>query len=401
MINEAIKSSAIIANEQGTYPKYKENCIINSPFFIYNTTQEVKELVHKYGLAHSQLMTIAPTGSLSTMLGISGGIEPIYNISYTRKTESLHDKDVYYKVYTPIVERYMKLKNINKEEDLPNIFVTAMTLNYKDRINMQSIWQKHIDASISSTVNVPNEFSIDEVKKIYLYAWGKKLKGVTIYRDGCTRNGILTNNKNEQNSNLNLIKNSEDLPRGYIVEVDDSLIGKKRKIISGCGSVHVEAFFSPDTGDMMEVYLSKGSSGGCNSLLCGLSRMISISLRGGVPIETIVDQLNSVIACPSYATRTALRHDTSKGKCCPDAVGKALLEMQKDMYNEVGYEEVINIDTNKTSNKKLTKEELKFIKSNGQIVFSQKFNKCPICGDKLRQEGGCIICNSCGWSKCD
>lgn len=400
MANEAIKSSAIIAKEQGKYPKYKEDCIVKSPFFIQNTTEEVKELVHKYGLAHSQLMTIAPTGSLSTMLEISGGIEPVYSTSYIRKTESLHDKDVYYKVYTPIVEKYMKLKNIKKEEDLPNVFVTAMTLNYKDRINMQSTWQKHIDASISSTVNVPNEFTIEEVEKLYLYAWEKKLKGVTIYRDGCARNGILTTDKKKNN---NLITKSEDLPRGYIVNVDDSLIGKKKKVISGCGSLHVEAFFSPDTGDMMEVYLSKGSSGGCNSLLCGLSRMISISLRGGIPIEAIVDQLDSVIACPSYATRTALRHDTSKGKCCPDAVGKALLEMQKEMYEEVNCTEILDneIKINNVTDSQLTKSELKFIKDNGQIVFAQKFNKCPNCGKKLRQEGGCIVCGDCGWSKCD
>ncbi|MDV3426161.1 MAG: adenosylcobalamin-dependent ribonucleoside-diphosphate reductase [Bacillota bacterium] len=411
MANESIKTSSLIAKEQGVYPKYKKQAILNSPYFIKNTTLKTRELVYKYGLAHSQLMTIAPTGSLSTMLGISGGIEPIYNISYTRKTESLHDKDVYYKVYTPIAEKYMKLKNVDKEENLPATFVTAMTLNYKDRINMQSIWQEHIDASISSTVNVPNNFSVNDVEQLYMYAWKKKLKGVTIYRDGCKRSGILTNNtekKKDIDDNNNT--KSNNLPRGYVIDVDDSLIGHKRKLQTGCGSLHVEAFFSPDTGDMMEVYLSKGSSGGYNSFMVGLSRMISTALRGGVTIESIVDQLGSVIPCPSYAIRSTTKKDTSKGKCCPDAIGNALLEMQNEMYDDVGYEEItsnpIKINNKKVVKKEnttdtLSNEESKFLINNGEIAFAQKYNKCPSCGEELRQEGGCISCINCSWSKCD
>jgi ribonucleotide reductase alpha subunit len=407
MINEAIKTSALIAKKQGTYPKYKEEAILNSLFFIANTTKETKELIKKYGLAHSQLLTIAPTGSLSTMLGISGGIEPIYNISYVRKTESLHDKDVFYKVYTPIAERYMKLKSITEEENLPDMFVTAMTLNYKDRIEMQSIWQQHIDASISSTVNVPNEFTIENTEELYMLAWEKGLKGITIFRDGCARSGVLTNTIPTTEENT---KKQTTLPRGTILEVDDSLIGKKRKLQTGCGSLHVESFFSPDTGDMMEVYLSKGSSGGCNAYMVGLSRMISISLRGGVPLESLVDQLDSVIACPSYAVRNATKHDTSKGKCCPDAIGRALMDMQNEMWNEIiNTDEEIDDTINnipieqheKQKDNYLSDEEKQYIKNNGEIAFAQRYNKCPHCGSTLRQEGGCVTCNNCGFSRCD
>ena len=83
---------------------------------------------------------------------------------------------------TPIVEKYMKEHNITDDSMLPDFFVTAQTLNYKDRIAMQSIWQKHIDASISSTVNVPQEFPIEEVKDIYMEAWKAGLKGITMFR---------------------------------------------------------------------------------------------------------------------------------------------------------------------------------------------------------------------------
>lgn len=195
MADTAIAQSALLAKEYGVFPNYKKECVLKSPYFIENTTQQTKELVKKYGLRNSQLLTIAPTGSISTMLGVSGGIEPIFMISYTRKTETLHDGDTYYKVYTPIAKTYMEINNIDKEEDLPDIFVTAMSLDYKDRIRMQSVWQKHIDASISSTVNVPNNFTIEQVEDLYKFAWENRLKGITLYRDGCERTGILTANK--------------------------------------------------------------------------------------------------------------------------------------------------------------------------------------------------------------
>ncbi|WP_270646926.1 adenosylcobalamin-dependent ribonucleoside-diphosphate reductase [Paeniclostridium hominis] len=195
MLNEAVKQSALLAKEYGSFKEYKEECIFKSEFFKRNIDEDVKELVKLYGLRNSQLLTIPPTGSISTMLGISGGIEPIFNLSYIRKTESLHDEDVYYKVYTPIVKEYMDLKNITDEKDLPDIFVTAMNLNYNDRIKMQQAWQRYIDASISSTINLQHEATVEDVYKIYMSAWKAKLKGITIFRDGCKRSGVLINEK--------------------------------------------------------------------------------------------------------------------------------------------------------------------------------------------------------------
>ena len=195
MLNEAVKQSALLAKEYGPFEKYNEEVIFNSKFFINNISDEVKELVREYGLRNSQLLTIPPTGSISTMLGISGGIEPIFNLSYFRKTESVHDEDVVYKVYTQVVKEYMDINGISNEEDLGDIFVTAMNLKAEERIKMQGAWQKNIDASISSTINLPNEATIEDVYDIYVNAWKNDLKGITIYRDGCKRNGILTNEK--------------------------------------------------------------------------------------------------------------------------------------------------------------------------------------------------------------
>ena len=169
--------------------------MLKSPFLLENADEVVLDLIEKYGLRNSQLLTIPPTGSISTLVGCSNGLEPIFQISYTRKSESLHQEDTYYKVFTPIVKQYMERTGISREEELPDYFVTTSNLDYKDRIDVQAAWQKYIDASISSTVNVPNEFTVEEVEQLYIYAWKKGLKGITIYREGCARDGILISNK--------------------------------------------------------------------------------------------------------------------------------------------------------------------------------------------------------------
>lgn len=200
MINAALQESALMSKELGSYRRYNSKCVLKSPFLLENATKETLDMVTKYGLRNAELLSIAPNGSISTMnRGISGGIEPHFMFSFTRKTESLYGEDTFYKVYAPIVEEYMEFNNITDEKDLPDFFITAMTLDYKKRIDTQATIQKYIDSSISSTVNVPEEFTIDEVEELYMYAWEKGLKGVTIFRDNCARIGILTTTKKEDN----------------------------------------------------------------------------------------------------------------------------------------------------------------------------------------------------------
>lgn len=381
MADMAIKTSAVLAKEYGVYPKYKPEAVEQSAFYSKNALGETKELVESFGLRNSQLLTIAPTGSLSTMLGVSGGIEPIFANYYTRKTESLKGHDEYYKVYTPIVKEYMDKHGLKDDSELPDYFVTAQILDYKNRIYMQSIWQSHIDASISSTVNVPNDFTVEQVEGLYMTAWDAGLKGVTIFRDGCKRAGILTIKENVED----IVEKPHRLERGMIIKADDNCIGKKRTLRTGCGTLHCEAFFDPDNGQLLETYFSKGSSGGCNNFMIGLSRMISLAARGGIDVYSIVDQLKSSGTCPSYAVRTATKHDTSKGSSCPVAIGNALLEMYEEMMDEVGFSDI-------------EEKELEVITP--KIVPVSKA-KCPQCGGELVFEGGCNTCKNCGWSKCD
>ena len=383
MADTAIAASARLAKELGAFPKCKVEEIMETPYFLANTTEGTKELVRKYGLRNSQLLTIAPTGTLSTMLGISGGIEPIYANYYERKTESLHGEDVYYKVYTKIVKDFMEEHKVSDDRLLPDYFVTAMTLDYHQRIDMQSIWQRHIDASISSTVNVPSGFTVEETENLYLYAFEQGLKGITIFRDGCKRVGILNTKETKK------ITAGEGLKRGEIILVTDDVVGKKRKLITGCGSLHCIALFDPHTGALLETYLSKGSTGGCNNFMVGLSRMISISARGGIDIETIVDQLNSSGSCPSYTARRVTRKDTSKGACCPMAVGNALMDMYKEMQEELSQKAGKD-----EKGKKIPKPKAVPVRGETDKMY------CPECGEPLVFEEGCNICKSCGWSKC-
>ncbi len=201
LVNEALRQSAILAKEYGPFPRYRRDKVLKSPYLLANANGgDVIELIEKHGLRNSQLLTIPPpTGSISTLIGCSNGVEPIFQISYTRKSESLHHEDTYYKVFTPIVKDYMDRNNLNKEDELPDFFITTSNLDYKSRIEVQAAWQQYIDASISSTVNVPNEFTVEEVEDLYIYAWEKGLKGVTIYRDGCARSGILISDQSSKN----------------------------------------------------------------------------------------------------------------------------------------------------------------------------------------------------------
>ena len=390
MARNAIVASADIAGYAGCYDKYNEQYVTTSPFFaehIKPDDEEAWSFVEANGLRNSQLLTIAPTGSISTMIGVSGGIEPIFANYYERTTKSLHGHDEVYKVYTPIVKEYMDAHGIKDELGLPSYFVTSATIPIKRRIDMQSVWQKHIDASISSTVNLPNEATVDDVKDLYMYAWEKHLKGITVYRAGCKRAGIL-NADTKKDDEPKLETSSTILPRGSIIEPSNDLIGKKRKIQTGCGSLHVLAFFDPIDGNLQEVYFNKGSTGGCANFMTGLSRMVSLLCRAGVDIMTIKDQLDSTGVCPSYATRKATHHDTSKGSCCPMAIGNALV----DMYNEMQSE----LDDKEDEEKPVKKTPVEPIKD---VNVRQQL--CPECGEPLVFEGGCCTCKSCGYTKCE
>lgn len=376
MFRTAVETSVGLAKERGVFPKYSDKVFDSTIIKKHFTDDEINEM-KKHGIRNCSLLSIAPTGTIGTMLNVSTGIEPNFEISYQRVTESLHkDKKANYTVFIGVAKEYSEKF---KTDELPDYFITTHQINWKDRIELQAIVQEHIDTAISSTVNLPKEVTKEEIEQLYLYAWKKGLKGITIFRDGCKRLGILTSKNNEDTS----IQKPSKLGWGTTIQASDDLIGKKRKIMSGCGSLHVQAWFDPIDGRLTEIYLSKGSEGGCNSFMVALSRTISAGLRTGLSFDYAIDQLKSVPTCPSYAVRTTTKKDTSKGNCCPAAIANALIEMQKEINNELYDDEI-----------ELEKQESEDVKNDKDML-------CPECDISLHNEGGCLQCRSCGWSRCE
>ena len=184
LIMTALETSSILAANCGPYPKFNRDYVLRTPFFKNLDSGDMNDLrfqslhddICKYGLRNSQLLTCAPTGSIATMLGVSTGCEPIFATSYTRKTESLVNEEKYYKVYTPIIKKL--IDEGFSEETLPEYVVTSEQIPYRERIKVQATLQKFIDASISSTINLPESATIDDVETIYRLAWEEGLKGV-------------------------------------------------------------------------------------------------------------------------------------------------------------------------------------------------------------------------------
>lgn len=375
LVNTGLEESALLAMDIESFPKCENKKLLASTFIqVLKNSNVIEEntinLIRQHGLRNSQLFTIAPTGSISTMLGVSGGVEPIFATHYTRKTESLHGEDVFYKVYTPIIQKMIDMELIH-EENVDNI-ATAQNIDPFDRVTIQATWQKYIDASISSTVNVTNDTTVETIRDLYQAAWEEGCKGLTIYRAGCKKEGVLVVDKPKEQTTENTI---------HIPITDtsiDNCVAYGTQLTTGCGSLWMSVYFHKKTGQLCHIFLDKGSQGGCNSFMVGLSRMISYAGKLGGTVEGICDQLNSVPACPSYTVRNAVKGDTSAGKCCPSAIGRALMELKQRYIAD--HEEM----------------------STGEPKMEEvTVSKCPECGAKLNFTGGCNSCPECGYTKCD
>ena len=325
LTNTALKSSALLAKEYGAYPKYDKHSILSSDFVLQNAESDTYELIIEHGLRNSQLLTIAPTGSISTMIEVSGGIEPIFSFSYTRKTESLHGEDKYYKVYTKIVKEYMEENNLKEEEELPDFFVNAQTIDPFKRVEMQGIWQTSIDASISSTINLPNEATVEDVEKLYMYAWETGCKGLTIYRDGCARSGILTlDNKKEE-------EEVKELRRGEWKSLADDTYYVKRKLVIGCGTLKLFIGYSPSEQTIQDLYIVKSGQGGCEKNLQAIAIAMSALLRVGGNLGQLEKAFSGITPCPSFVSNRAKGIKLSTGNYC----GMAIINEVKALLREI------------------------------------------------------------------
>ena len=394
LANEALSTSITIAKNKGEYPMFSDK-VWESDFY-------KNHIGISAPLRNSQLLTIAPTGTLSTMLGISGGVEPIFANYYTRRTESLHGEEKEYKIFTPIAWEYLQSHGYGEDETkLPSYFITSAEIPYRNRIDMQATWQKHIDASISSTVNLPNSATIDDVKDLYMYAWKQGLKGITVFRDGCKRLGILTTDNKEPNKTNDAFDEFDTLRRGDIINVDDDLVGYKRKIVNGCGDFSEQIFFDDFTGEPLENFIAMGDGGGCARNLEAISRLISLALRSGIPVSEVIKQLKKVHSCPAYRARKIQKGDTSVGTSCPSAIGYAIEELCNKINDRLfdGTDIDDSLTFNDSDHNMMIESWYEDSKSEIEDLTTKP--TCPECGEPLVFEGGCNICKACGWSKCD
>lgn len=326
--------------------------------------------------------------ALSTMLGISGGIEPIFANYYTRKTESLNNTDTYYKVYTPIVKEYMDKHGITDDADLPEWFITAPEINPHERVLMQAAWQDWIDASISSTVNLPEETTVEQIENIYMDAWKHGLKGITVYRANCARTGILTKDSQKKDEKEVPLTHEEErgirLERGIIEDVPEGLTYRKFKLTTGCGSLYLFVGVDDVENRIYDVFTEVGHNG-CVVNTRAVSRLISTCIRGGIDVGYVIDQLGRAGVCPSWQLRKGKGKQMSEGFSCASAIAACLRNVQAEL--RANEEEDVAESEEPTPAPKPVEED--------------QMDVCPECGErKLAHEGGCVSCLGCGYSRC-
>lgn len=382
MFRTAVVESNHLAIEKGSFPKYSEAVWQSRIIKKHFNELEIADL-KKHGLRNCSLLSIAPTGSIATMLGETGGIEPEFALKFTRKTESLNkSEEKFYDVYCKSAAQYIEKY---RTSELPDYFLTSADIHWEDRLMTQSVIQEHIDTAISSTVNLPEETTLEDMEMLYLRAWELGLKGVTVFRSGCKRFPILKTDKetksqfdepkteeNEQNIAYNSIKPTS---RKTLGTTNGNTYCKK----TACGTLYITINRDQD-GHVVECFVNTSKGGICQATVNGLNRMISLAMRAGVELDEIVDQLKG-ITCMACAKRRDL-----DGISCPDIIGRTIEEFTKTNFQTIIKEPPI----------------AETIKSKVKIIQMQEIPTvmCPECGSQMANMEGCVTCLTCGFSKC-
>lgn len=361
----AIMASLELAKTAGCYPMCKKEKLVDSSFIkALNLPYNMIEDIRTYGLHNSQLLTCAPTGSIATMLQVSTGVEPNFALKYIRKTQSLNGKDTYYEVFAKIVDDYIGDRH-GESVKLPDYFVESKDIAPINRIKMQAVLQKYTDASISSTINLPNEATIDDVYNIYVEAWKSGLKGVTIYRAGCNREGILT------------VKKPDSIP----------VTGApKRPTVLPCNIYKIKV---------------KGE----NFIVC-------VGLYEDKPYEVFVFRLKHNVELTDTKGEITKVKKGVYNLYSKDLVIANLLntdisveEKAATLYSSMLLRHGVNIKyiikTAKKVNDNITSFSSAMCRVLAKYIPVEVEGKCPECGADLIHEGGCTHCSQCSYSKCE
>jgi len=406
---EARIESQRLAEERGTFPNY-EGSIYDGVIKLRNAT----------------LTTIAPTGTISMICGASSGVEPIFAIAYTK---TVMDGTALVEV-NPLFEAFAKEYGFYSQElmykiaelgtvlglqEVPNwvqeVFTTAQEIAPEWHIRIQAAFQKYTDNAVSKTVNFANSATHEEIAEAYRLADELNCKGLTVYRDGSREEQVLSTGTSGVQNQVKKIIEGDEQPASeqvipttpFIPEVNTvvprprptTTIGVTEKIKIGCGNLYVSV--NADEKGICEVFTNTGRAGGCSSQSEATARLISITLRSGLSVDSITEQIKG-IRCPA-----CMRREGVNVTSCPDAIARVIKK-----YNEVG----INFD----SIRKQAKETAKTAGSSGAVgqvtvatgkgagkkVYTNvaPANACPECGKPINHESGCVVCTHCGYSKC-
>jgi ribonucleoside-diphosphate reductase alpha chain len=350
--SESKIASAALAEKRGNFKNYTGS--------IYDTA----DTPH---MRNAATTTIAPTGTISIIAGVSSGIEPVFSIVQTRRVldgETLHDVHPLFlkaaraeKFFQKgLVDQIAAAGTIAKIDAIPDhikkLFKTSHDILPEWHVKIQAAFQKHTDNAVSKTVNLPTESTEKDVEDIYLAAYRSGCKGVTIYRDGSRDKQVLSIGTGSNDAR----EMPAIAPRSRPLRTH----GMTERIQTGCGKLYVT--INSDSKGMCEVFAQMGKTGGCaSSQIEAAGRLASLALRSGVNVDAIIRQLTG-IRCPSPAWQN--------GKMvlsCPDAMARVL--------------------------KNLTNSE---VTENAVLMGG-----CPECGGVLSHEEGCLNCHSCGYSKCN
>ncbi|HKT22165.1 MAG TPA: hypothetical protein VJR06_06120, partial [Nitrososphaerales archaeon] len=350
--------STELAKEKGSFPAFDAEKHLAQPF-ISRLDEKVKEKIRTQGVRNAAVTTIPPVGSGSILAGTSSGVEPVFALFYTRRSKSLSEGE--FKVFHPLVKEYMATTGARDEGQIPNYFVTSHQIRPEMRVKMQATIQKHIDTAISSTVNLPEDITPEEVEKIYLLAWRMGCKGITVYREG-SREGILETEKVAKK--VEAPKAASSFERPKVME------GRTLKLKLPQGSIYLTANLVG--GDIREVFVTLGKSGADeNADAAALGRLISLYLQHGGDIKNVISTLKGIKGkYVSWDEGTQLQS-------IPDAIAKALELLT---LNHVVKEPTTPVQARK----------------------SGEGGSCPDCHENtLVFENGCYHCNTCGYSKCE
>ncbi|HEC64424.1 MAG TPA: adenosylcobalamin-dependent ribonucleoside-diphosphate reductase [bacterium] len=383
---EAHKYSEKLGKEKGSFPAFKKS------------TWKTKGK-RKY-MRNTRTTTIAPTGTVSIIADCNPGIEPIFALGYTRKNslggadqvvvehlfiEIAKKRGFYSDELENEIAKGKHLSEIKEKysipEDVVSIFKTTHEIDSKQHVRMQAAFQKHVDSAVSKTINLPNTASVRDIEEAYMLAYELGCKGITVFRDGSKDPALqvgLSKNNDDGKEEIQLV-NVQSRNREDVVE------GKTFKVRTEQGSLFVT--INEDDKGIVEIFLNVGKSGSYTAGYTeAIGRLLSVALRSGISAKSVVDQLKGIRVSTPTINKGMIIYSV------PDAIAKVL-----ENYLTNGKDQVVMFDNQKENLGKVEDENKKdYTKENtaGDLL------ECPDCHGDLIYAEGCVLCKSCGYSKC-